>query len=462
MGQATRTTKLPIDLGTRKIGGANTSKRAYLEATIEVLNQARAFYVAFFLAHPDKLTERVSYFSEKHQQTRERTISAHELLTWAEFQTVATREHPDPLLSWNFSRAFPDFPFIYRRSVIKDAIGKVRSYLSNLAAWRKGGKKKGKPGVPGASNYPTLYEGAFSLELGSPDLRKSFARLKVYTGTRWEWHNYPVKMSRYFERRRTERGWEPQSPKLVLRKTSAELHCAQTKEVKAKRVSESKQDPDLVTVAVDLNVKNLAVITVRQHGRLIETVFVTDHGLDQHRYRHLKRASLKQWQTGTPIAGERNSAQLWQHVRRMNTDAAHKTARAIADVCAKYPGCILLFERLRKISDKGGSTSHRQNRKQANQLRGKINAFAKEKAFAAGTVAVEVNPHGTSQYCSRCGARGERFSYRGGQRIKQKWGKLFWCSQCRYEANADFNASANVHHSFFQQFHWKPRPKRSG
>src|SRR5262250_10493 len=108
MGQATRTTKLPIDLGTRKVGGANTSKRAYLEATIEVLNQARAFYVAFFLAHPDKFTERVPYFSEKHQQARERPISAHELLTWTEFQTVATREHPDPLLSWNFSRAFPD------------------------------------------------------------------------------------------------------------------------------------------------------------------------------------------------------------------------------------------------------------------------------------------------------------------------------------------------------------------
>jgi hypothetical protein len=44
---------------------------------------------------------------------------------------------------------------------------------------------------------------------------------------------------------------------------------------------ESKRDPDLVTVAVDLNVKNLAVITVRLRESIIETVFVTDHGLDQ-------------------------------------------------------------------------------------------------------------------------------------------------------------------------------------
>jgi len=51
MGQATRTTKLLLDLGKRTQGGTNTSKRAYLEATVELLNAARTFYVAFFLAH---------------------------------------------------------------------------------------------------------------------------------------------------------------------------------------------------------------------------------------------------------------------------------------------------------------------------------------------------------------------------------------------------------------------------
>src|SRR2546426_5867712 len=180
-------------------------------------------------------------------------------------------------------------PVVYRRSVIKDAIGKARSYLSNLSNWHESGKKKGKPGLPGAANHPTLYEGAFSLELDILDLRKTFVRLKVYTEAQWSWVNYPVKYSRYFKQRRAEPRWEQQSPKLVLRCASAELHCSQTKEVKARKVMESKREPDLVTVAVDLNVKNLAVITVRQHGLIRETIFVTDKGLDQHRYRHLKR-----------------------------------------------------------------------------------------------------------------------------------------------------------------------------
>ena len=72
MGQATRTTKLLLDLGRRDQGGANTDKRAALDATALVLNQARAFYIDFFLAHADKLAERVPYYSEKHLEMRER------------------------------------------------------------------------------------------------------------------------------------------------------------------------------------------------------------------------------------------------------------------------------------------------------------------------------------------------------------------------------------------------------
>jgi IS605 OrfB family transposase len=459
MGQATRTTKLPLDLSQRTQGGANTDKRAFLDATVQVLNAARAFYVNFFLTHAEKFSERVSYYSEKHAEMRERAISANELLTWAEFNTVETKEHPHPWSTWNFSACFPDMPFVYRRSVIKDAIGKVKSYFSNRRTWEQRGKKKGKPGLPGASNHPSLYQGTIELSVGEADQHERFVRLKVYTGACWTWVNYPVHSSCYFERRRSEADWEQQSPKLVLRNKTAELHFSQTKAIQAKKVKESKADPHLVTVAVDLNVKNLAVITVHQDDKIIETVFVTDRGLDHHRYRHLKRISRKQWLAGKPVKGEHSNQQLWGHVRRMNEDAAHKVARIIAKVCAKYPGSVLLFERLRKIKAKGGSRSRRMNRRQANQLRGKINQYAKAKAFAQGVVTVEVNPHGTSQYCSRCGAKGERFSTHGGQRIKVKWGKLFGCPVCHYEANADLNASKNVHCSFYRQWHWQPREK---
>ena len=462
MGQTARTTKLLLDLSEREQGGANRDKRRYLKETVAILDAARCFYLDFFLAHPDKLMERVEVISTLTGEVTERLISADKLLTWAEFQTVATDAHPDPWPTWNFSQVFPDFPNRYRRSVIKDCIGKARGYLTTLATWQHSGKRKRKPGVPTAANHPTLYAGTFTLELDNLDLRKSFLHLKVYTGEQWEWVHYPTRYNRYFEQRRGESGWEQESPKLILGKDTAAIHFLQSKTITAKKIGESKRDPDLVTVAVDLNVKQLAVITARQHGKIIATRFLSDHGLDQHRYRHLKRIARKQWQSGKPVKGERSNQQLWQHIRAQNTDTAHKTARAIVEVCEQYPGCVLLFERLRKIKPKGGSKSRRLNRKQANQLKGKINQLAKEKAYASGVVSVEVNPHGTSQYCSRCGSKGVRFTSQAGQRVPGKGGKLFFCPKCRYESHADFNASVNVHHSFFREFHWQPPPKKSG
>ncbi len=390
MGQAIRTTKLVLDLGERGQGGANTGKRTHLTETAALLTAARAFYIDFFLTHADKLAERVSYYSAKHLEMRERAISANELLTWAEVCTVATKDHPHPWPGWNFSERFPDLPFAYRRSVIKDAIGKVRSFLSNRANWEKSGKKKSKPGLPGASEHPTLYQGTCELSLEGTKVVDCFVRLKVYDGKRWQWVNYPVTSSRYFQQRLHDPAW------------------------------------------------------------------------DQQRYRCIKRIAKKQWLSGKPVAGERSNQQLWRHVRHMDEDAAHQVAHLIAAVCAKYPGCGLLFERLRKIKPQGASKSRRMNRRRSNQLRGKISQAAREKAYALGVVTVETNAHGTSQFCSRCGARGERFSIRGGVRIAERCGKLFRCPVCYYEAHADYNASVNVHHSFYQEWHWQPRLKRSG
>ena len=126
MGQTARTTKLLLDLSPREQGGANTRKRAYLEETDALLNAARRFYLEFFLAHPGKLVEQVEVTSTHTGEVTERPISADKLLTWAEAHTVATPAHPTPLAAWNFRQAFPELPNRYRRSVIKDCIGKAR------------------------------------------------------------------------------------------------------------------------------------------------------------------------------------------------------------------------------------------------------------------------------------------------------------------------------------------------
>src|SRR5260221_13971326 len=116
MGQATRTTKLLLSLSRRDQGGANTDKRAALDATALVLNQARSFYIDFFLAHADKLAERVPYYSEQHLEMRERPISANHPLTWAEACPVDTEPHPPPCAAPHFTPRLPPLPLIPPRS----------------------------------------------------------------------------------------------------------------------------------------------------------------------------------------------------------------------------------------------------------------------------------------------------------------------------------------------------------
>jgi excisionase family DNA binding protein len=184
-----RTTKLLLDLSRREQGGANAGKRAYLGATVEILNAARRFYLDFFLAQSDKLTERVKIISKQTGEVREGVISAENLLTWAEFQTVATREHPDPLPDWNFSQTFPDFPNRYRRSVIKDVIGKARGYLTALGKWQHSGKKKGQPGdpplpiIPPSTRAPFAWISMNSICVRALSVSRSMMELHGYGST---------------------------------------------------------------------------------------------------------------------------------------------------------------------------------------------------------------------------------------------------------------------------------------
>lgn len=470
MGQASRTTKLEVDLAR-----ANGGKVRKLTDTVAILDEVRAVYIDLLLAHPGVFEGTTTYWSKKKGEYVTRPWNQQEIRTWIENLTIPTEAHPEVVL--NLHERFPDLPIVHRRAAIYDAIGKVKGYLASHANWEQAGyPTKGKPNLPGNHAHPALYQGGCELYLEQADpsaepvlsvskdsgqaLRDGFARLKVYDAQTktWAWVNYPLRWSRWHAQRLDEKNWTIQSPKLVVRQGYVALHIPQVRQVKAQKVAVAKQDPNLVTVAVDLNVKHLAVITVRQHGRILETVFLSDQGLDQARCRHLKTIAFKQWQSGKAVRGEHSNVKLWAHVRRMNEQAAQRVSRRIVEICQKYPGCVLVFERLRKIKvQKGESKSRRWNRKRANHLRGKIREYAGDKAYREGIVTVETNPHGTSQYCSRCGAKGERFSQVNGQPQVCQGGRLFRCLACGYEVQADFNASVNIHHSFYSELHWQPR-----
>lgn len=141
---------------------------AVLPFTNSILLFARSkqcYFLDFLLLHHEKFNERVGYFSEKHQENRERTINANELRSWLERCTVSTPDHPDVPSAWDFKARFPGMPIHARRATMKDAIGKARAYLTARSTWEMSRKTIGKPGLPEAEDFPTFYTGAFELEL---------------------------------------------------------------------------------------------------------------------------------------------------------------------------------------------------------------------------------------------------------------------------------------------------------
>jgi IS605 OrfB family transposase len=134
----------------------------------------------------------------------------------------------------------------------------------------------------------------------------------------------------------------------------------------------------------------------------------------------------------------------------MNLVLAHLVSREIIEIAKELGVDVIIIEQLRKFRNrKQESRSKKFNRKFTYWLKGKLEFNLRYKALEHGILVKSVNPAFTSQICNKCGGFGERFSKNS----------LFRCFYCGYLANADFNASVNLHQVFWETF---PLPRRSG
>ena len=133
----------------------------------------------------------------------------------------------------------------------------------------------------------------------------------------------------------------------------------------------------------------------------------------------------------------------------MNDSYAHKISNEIIEIAVKYGVDVIVIEHLRKFRNrKGEKRSKKFNRKFTYWLKGKLEFNLRYKGLEHSILVKSVNPAFTSQICNKCGGFGERFSKKS----------LFRCFYCGYVANADFNASVNLHKVFWGTF---PLPKRN-
>jgi len=198
MGQSTHTTKFSLSLDKRDQGGANCEKHALLDATVQVLTQARTFYLDFFLAHADKLAERVAYYSEKHMEMRERAISANELLSLLPKPARWKRKSIlMPGLTGTSPKRSPLCPVCTAAASSRMPRASCGRTCPIGRTGKKVAKRRGDLDSLEEATIPPSTKGLSLSNWTASICARPLCGGSVYTGQSWKWVNYPVRYSRY-------------------------------------------------------------------------------------------------------------------------------------------------------------------------------------------------------------------------------------------------------------------------
>lgn len=457
IGSSVKTVKLKID------PKANKGKMEFLELTRQMINLELDFYNQVVLT--ENLDVKDKFARNKLEALTHQT------------KTNANPKYP-------IEKVMVKSPSITKRSIINASIGQMQSYFTRLEKWEDSNSKKGKPNLPKAQTMPTFYYSDFKIELA--DIKNQFVKLRVFTGEKWEFVNYPVKFTKQFNEKyeehqksleykrefkkqvdvlikqgveksvarkeiRDKMGINPYyemcSPSLTFKNNIWCLAFPFEKKIYVKSVKKQLEENSITrTLAVDLGLNHLAVVTIMEGEKLIKTEFVSGAKINDSRYSALKKITKKQRQSGKLVKGEKSNKNLWKYISNLNNDTAHQVSARIVNLAKEYGCQIIIFEHLKNFSKNGKTKAARLNLKLNYWLHGKIVKFTNYKAYGEKILTVERSPFMTSQIHYKDNTVGERFSPKG------EIGKSLILFEDGKVLNADFNASLNMHRKFFKTF----------
>ena len=169
IGSAIKTVKLKID------PIVNKGKVGYLELTRQMINLELDFYNQVVLAETLDIKDK----------------NAPKLV---EALTHRTKHNLKPKYPLD-NTMIPSLS-ITKRSVIASSIGQMQSYSTRVEKWKTSQSRKGKPSLPTASTMPTFYYADYHLKL--KDIKDQYISLRVFTGEKWEFVNYPIQFTKQF------------------------------------------------------------------------------------------------------------------------------------------------------------------------------------------------------------------------------------------------------------------------
>ena len=251
---------------------------------------------------------------------------------------------------YDFDRYFYKYPCYLLRSTITEAIGKVSSYMNNLANWENADPAvRGKaPSQPKAGYvYPCMYQGNMYSETEEPNV----VQIKVFIRNTWDWLTVSLKKSDrdYILRHcsRIERDENNSQSALQSRRI-----CNPTLQKRGKEwfldfpVEETVKltDTDIkeqTVIAVDLGINNACTLSVmHSDGTIVGREFLglpSETDSPEHAIKRIKKAQQH---------GNRKTPRLWAKTNGINDRIAVLTAQFIMEKAVLYNTDVIVFEHL--------------------------------------------------------------------------------------------------------------------
>jgi putative transposase len=426
--QATKTIRQPLE---HRPGMSD-----WFYTTQALFNAVAAFYWHVLDAHPGM-----------------QDLPAKDALTTLERLTHATAGNPFPMMP--LATVAPQVPAYFRRAAIHAALGAMRSFQTSLSRWQrtkakaeaKGKRCRKRPPVPPRTwnRSVVFYQGMWKQATAGR------ITLKLYDGSSWRWVRFRVQGPQL------PSDWDQGSPQAVRHGERWWLHVSVSREMPQpqKAATQLTADPPPLLCAVDLNINDaLAVCTIqRTDGTVLASRFFRGGDkLHDCRKRLLGRIARNRHKTGVLAEGESDNAALWEHIRHLDEDAAHRLSRRIVDFAQAAGASLLVFEHLGHFRPESGKYSRRANAKRSYWLRGRIFRYSRYKAWNVGIVTCRVNPKNTSRRCARCGAEVARYGLGEPPEGYRPGAPLVACLQCAMRGNADHNASMNIGQRFVARY----------
>ena len=292
-------------------------------------------------------------------------------------------------------------------------IRQVCGTYSSLKQQIRKKKTKWKQIVYRPTNMTFSYRRDFTIKRGQISITTMNGR------NRYDIANYDH-ADQYFNRT-----WKYCASKLVIhRDNSHYFHLSIEKEVDNHKISETTD-----IIGIDVGINHLAVATTTDK----KNIFLC--GGELKNIRNTYSGQRKRLQS----KGTRSSKRMLKHLRlretRLMTDTNHVISKKVVAFVKEHKIPLISMEDLTGIRD-NTKVRREQRYKHTSWAFRQLQDFIEYKAGEQGISVVYIDPHYTSQSCSRCGHIEK----------SNRQGRNFKCKVCAFALNSDLNASRNIEH----------------